>query len=181
MTSTSVSIPKNVYNDISSWALKAFPNEGYALLIGRFKGNLKEVVRFVGLENRLLKKTFSDIAAMDIAINDPRAIAVQEARLSTLPAERLSMPEKAFALDPAEYNREVLKAEKEGLDVVGIMHTHPNHPPKPSKIDSSQPFLAQWSNIIVAVHYENTPIQMKSWFRETDDQEFDEEKISIGS
>ncbi len=81
-------------------------------------------------------------------------------------------------MDPNEFNRETLKAEKENLDIVGVIHTHPDHPPRPSKIDESQPFLAQWSNIIVAVEKGKWK-EMKSWFRESDDIPFTEEQIHI--
>jgi proteasome lid subunit RPN8/RPN11 len=79
-------------------------------------------------------------------------------------------------MNPDEFNRETIRAEKEGLDVVGVIHTHPDHPPRPSQIDASQPFLAMWSNIIVAVKQGRCEA-MKSWFRDSDDQPFLEEEI----
>ena len=81
-------------------------------------------------------------------------------------------------MSPSEFNREALAAEKEGLDVVGIIHTHPDHPPRPSAIDASQPFLAQWSNIIVGIDKQHK-VEMKSWFRDSDNQPFVEEEIRI--
>src|SRR5690242_15558857 len=130
---TQVVLPREVHRVISDWAAKAYPNEGVGLLVGRFDKNSKNVVRFAPLTNELLQKKLLNA--------------------STLPKERQG--EQAgrteFVMDPAEFNRETLKAEKEGLDVVGIVHTHPDHPPRPSQVDASQPFLSQWSNIIVAV------------------------------
>lgn len=155
-----VVLPKNVHRVISDWAGKAYPNEGVGLLIGRFNKDRKDVVRFAPLTNELLQKKLTNA--------------------STLPQERQG--EKAgrteFVMDPAEFNRETLSAEKEGLDVVGILHTHPDHPPRPSQIDSSQPFLSQWSNIIVSVEKGQTK-DMKSWFREEDGQPFNEEEINV--
>jgi len=155
-----VVLPKNVHRIISDWAQKAYPNEGVGLLIGRFNKERKVVVRFAPLTNELLQKKLENAV--------------------TLPKERQG--EKAgrteFVMDPAEFNRETLNAEKEGLDVVGILHTHPDHPPRPSAIDASQPFLAQWSNIIVAVEKGITK-DMKSWFREEDDRAFDEEELRV--
>ncbi len=155
-----VVLPKTVHRVISDWAQKAYPNEGVGLLIGRFDKNRKDVVRFAPLTNELLQKKLDNA--------------------STLPKERQG--EKAgrteFVMDPAEFNRETLNAEKEGLDVVGILHTHPDHPPRPSQVDSSQPFLAQWSNIIVAVEKGKTK-EMKSWFRDDDAKPFDEEELKV--
>ncbi len=159
---TYVSIPQPVYQDLVQWADKAYPHEGCGLLIGRFKKDGgKEVVRFARLTNELLGKTVTDAA--------------------TLPTNRqgAGAGKTEFVMSPDEFNRETLKAEKEELDVIGVVHTHPDHPPRPSQIDASQPFLAQWSNIIVSVQKGATK-EMKSWFREVDDTPFSEEEIRIG-
>lgn len=158
---TNVSIPRPIYDGIARWAEKAYPKEGCGLLIGRFQqGGVKQVVRLAPLSNELLVKTVTGAP--------------------TLPAERQGKGAGGteFVMSPSEFNRETLAAEREGLDVVGVIHTHPDHPPRPSKIDESQPFLAQWSNIIVAVHNGKT-VDMKSWFRETDAEPFAEEPIKI--
>lgn len=159
---THVRIPKVVFDFIARWAEKAYPHEGCGLLIGRFhKDGGKEVVRLASLTNDLLARAISDAP--------------------TLPRDRqgAGAGRTEFVMNPEDFNRETLKAEKEGLDVVGVIHTHPDHPPRPSAIDASQPFLAQWSNIIVAVDQGRTR-EMKSWFRETDDEPFVEEDLRIG-
>jgi proteasome lid subunit RPN8/RPN11 len=163
---TEVVIPKSVYHVISEWADKAYPNEGIGLLIGTMKGGNKTVVRFAPLTNIILGKTVAQLSSQE------------DARFSTLPDFRKheNSGKKEFAMDPQEFNRETLKAEKENLDVIGVVHTHPDHPPRPSETDASQPFLAQWSNIIVSVQMGKTK-EMKSWFRDSDDQPFTEETI----
>lgn len=158
---TSVLIPRSVYNDIVTWADAAYPHEGCGLLVGRFGANgQKEVVRLASLTNDLLRVTISDAP--------------------TLPSNRQGQGagKTEFVMNPDEFNRVTLQAEKEGLDVIGVIHTHPDHPPRPSQIDSSQPFLAQWSNIIVSVQKGSTK-EMKSWFREQDSDPFVEEVIKI--
>src|SRR4051812_47322464 len=37
-----------------------------------------------------------------------------------------------FTFSPAEFMSTQMAAEKRGLDVIGIFHTHPDHPPRPS-------------------------------------------------
>jgi proteasome lid subunit RPN8/RPN11 len=183
---TVVLIPEDIYKTIVNWAKTAYPYEGCGLLIGRFKNNSKEkeVVRFTSIKNVLAKGSgFIDMAGKNLPANDPQLLKLRDERLSTLPLERRSRPEIGFGMDPAQFNLETLQAEQQGLDIVGIVHTHPDHPPRPSSIDSAQPFLAQWSNIIVAVSKGKTKegliTQMKSWFRERDDQPFQEEDIKI--
>jgi proteasome lid subunit RPN8/RPN11 len=158
MSNTSVVIPRSVYNDLTRWADAAYPHEGCGLLIGRFAaGGKKEVVRFAKLSNRLLSG--------------------EKIPVSNLPAER-NTGKTEFVMDPDQFNQEMLKAAQEDLDVVGVIHTHPDHPPRPSQIDSSQPFLAQWSNIIVSVEKGKTK-EMKSWFREDDKDPFTEETLEV--
>src|ERR1051326_610618 len=57
-----------------------------------------------------------------------------------------------FSFSPQEFAQAQLTADKEHLDVVGIYHSHPDHPPRPSKTDESQPMLAGWINVIASVH-----------------------------
>ncbi len=159
-----VRLSKAVHTQIARWAEKAYPHEGCGLLIGRFHSSgEKEVVRMAALKNGFLSGRLAGGAP-------------------TLPSDRQGpgAGKTEFLMDPGEFNRETLQAEKEGLDVVGIIHTHPDHPARPSPIDAAQPFLAQWSNIIVAVEKGGTK-EIKSWFRERDGQPFDEEEIRIES
>src|SRR3989338_3026125 len=57
-----------------------------------------------------------------------------------------------FSFSPKEFMEAQLAAEKQQLDVVGIFDTHPDHPPRPSPTDASQPMLAGWINLIDSVH-----------------------------
>ena len=36
-----------------------------------------------------------------------------------------------FSFSPQEFAQTQLAADKENLDIVGIFHTHPDHPPRP--------------------------------------------------
>lgn len=76
-----------------------------------------------------------------------------------------------FSFSPAEFMQAQLSAERDNLDIVGIYHTHPDHPPKPSRTDESQPMLAGWINVIAGVnggHFRDA----KAWWREDDTQPF---------
>jgi proteasome lid subunit RPN8/RPN11 len=160
--SSFVFIPADVADTIAAWSEKAYPNEGCGLLVGRFEKGGKTVIRLASVSNDLLQA--GDIKA------------------PTLPAERqgIGKGRTEFVMNPSDFNREALAAEKEGLDIVGVIHTHPDHPARPSQIDASQPFLAQWSNIIVTVEKGRFK-EMKSWFRETDAEPFAEEPIRLAA
>jgi proteasome lid subunit RPN8/RPN11 len=83
-----------------------------------------------------------------------------------------------FTFSPKEFMEAQVAAEKENLDVVGLYHTHPDHPPRPSKTDESQPMLAGWINVIASVHGGKFK-EAKAWWREDESQPFSETPIEI--
>jgi proteasome lid subunit RPN8/RPN11 len=85
-----------------------------------------------------------------------------------------------FSFSPQEFAQAQLAAEKEKLDVVGIYHTHPDHPPRPSKTDEGQPMLAGWINVIASVHGGKFK-EAKAWWREDDKNPFTETKLEAPS
>ena len=82
-----------------------------------------------------------------------------------------------YEIDPADLNRIDKKARQEGLDILGIYHSHPDHPDRPSQFDRDrgQPDM---SYIIVAVQG-GTEVSVKSWIFEGMDDPFDEEELKV--
>jgi proteasome lid subunit RPN8/RPN11 len=85
-----------------------------------------------------------------------------------------------FTFSPQEFMQAQLKAEKENLDVVGIYHTHPDHPPRPSATDTNQPMLSGWINVIASVHGGKFK-EAKAWWREEEGQPFVEAALTPSS
>jgi proteasome lid subunit RPN8/RPN11 len=82
-------------------------------------------------------------------------LRVEEAR--NLERERLDR----FELDPADHLRGELAALAAGLDVVGIWHTHPDHPARPSPLDLERAFEG-WSYLILSVGRARVA-EVRSW------------------
>ena len=83
-----------------------------------------------------------------------------------------------FSFSPQEFAQAQMAAEKQNLDVVGIYHTHPDHPPRPSKTDEGQPMLAGWINVIASVHGGKFK-EAKAWWREDDAAPFLETPLGL--
>ena len=81
-----------------------------------------------------------------------------------------------FAFAPDEFMHAQLAAEKENLDVVGIFHTHPDHPAQPSPTDAAQPMLSGWINVIASVHGGNFK-EARAWWRDDDWRPFEETEL----
>jgi proteasome lid subunit RPN8/RPN11 len=160
-------LPRKVLDELIPWSEKCYPYEGCGLLLGHFEaGGAKLARRFVPLSNVLHDRTQAPPSH------------VLEAASASLGSRVHSRGQFEFVMDPREFNQAVLSGEKENLDVVGILHTHPDHPARPSPVDASQPLLAGWSNIIVKVD-KGRFVEAKSWVREEESQPFQEEPISV--
>ncbi|MEO1483641.1 MAG: M67 family metallopeptidase [Myxococcota bacterium] len=83
--------------------------------------------------------------------------------------------ERRFLIDPKEvFNAEKL-ARSKGLDVVGIYHSHPNHPSRPSDFDRDHA-MPIWSYVIVSC-MNGKADTLQSWQLREDRSQFDEEEL----
>ena len=82
-----------------------------------------------------------------------------------------------FLITPEDYLRAELTADRLGLSLIGVFHSHPDHPNRPSDYDRewAQPFF---SYIITTVN-EGRAIASRSWRLLEDRSEFEEEEIRI--
>ena len=143
-----------------------YPKEVCGLLLGKEGGHTVE--RIEVLNNILAEKSKSLLDKLF----STESVA--------LPSERLGRGGAfEFLIDPGEYQKKLSMAQIfDGLDQIGIFHSHPDHPAEPSATDVSQPMLAGWSNIIVAVH-RGKVAAVRSWFREDEGSAFQEERILL--
>jgi proteasome lid subunit RPN8/RPN11 len=68
-------------------------------------------------------------------------------------------------------------AEKHALDVIGVFHSHPDHPALPSDYDREQA-LPWWSYLIVSVQETGADVA-RSWLLADDRTRFIEERVHI--
>ena len=82
-----------------------------------------------------------------------------------------------YLITPEDYLKAELTADKLGLSLIGVFHSHPDHPNRPSEYDRewAQPFF---SYIITSIN-EGKAIESRSWRLTEDRSKFDEEKILI--
>lgn len=158
-------LSQQVYEQLKPWSEKAYPYEGCGLLLGQFSSQ-KLASRLVPLSNILREK-------------NPEKQDILSVAKETLGNRVESKGQFEFVMNPSEFSQQVLAAEKEGLDVVGIIHTHPDHPAKPSATDSAQPLMSRWSVVIVSVE-KGKFSEARSWVREEDTDPFQEEEIIVG-
>jgi proteasome lid subunit RPN8/RPN11 len=82
-----------------------------------------------------------------------------------------------FLITPEAYLNAELTADRLGLSLIGVFHSHPDHPNHPSEYDRewAQPFF---SYIITTVN-EGKAIESRSWRLVEDRSRFEEEAIEV--
>jgi len=82
-----------------------------------------------------------------------------------------------YLVAPEDYLKAEITADKLGLSLIGVFHSHPDSPNRPSEFDRewAQPFF---SYIITSVN-EGKAIESRSWRLAEDRSKFEEEEINL--
>jgi proteasome lid subunit RPN8/RPN11 len=88
-------------------------------------------------------------------------------------------PWDRYALDPLEQLRVQKEAEGRGLEIIGFVHSHPDHPPHPSQFDTEHawPFYSY----VVASVAQGKMAEARAWRLDEGTNRFREEPLKIGA
>ncbi len=82
-----------------------------------------------------------------------------------------------YEIDPGELLRIEKEAKREGQTILGIYHSHPDHPSSPSEFDRKRGWSG-YSYVIISVDSEGRT-EVRSWTFDEDDEPFREERIAV--
>ncbi len=82
-----------------------------------------------------------------------------------------------YEIDPGDFYRVDKEASSKGMDILGVYHSHPDHPDRPSGVDR-EIASARYSYIIFSVN-NGEDVTAKSWMFEEIDEPFEEEEIKV--
>jgi proteasome lid subunit RPN8/RPN11 len=90
-------------------------------------------------------------------------------------AREQSARHNRYLLTPHDYLHGEMEAARLGLDVLGVFHSHPDHPNRPSEFDRewAMPFL---SYVITSVQ-DGQVVESRSWQLSEDRSHFTEEQM----
>ena len=83
-----------------------------------------------------------------------------------------------YLITPEDMLRGEAEAARRGLDVIGIFHSHPDHPAEPSGMDRD--WALPWYSYIITTVTKDGAVASRSWLLRDDRSQFDEETIEIG-
>jgi proteasome lid subunit RPN8/RPN11 len=82
-----------------------------------------------------------------------------------------------YELSPKDYMRAELEAAKQGVDLVGVFHSHPDHPSEPSVFDRDHA-LPHFAYLITSVQAGKAAIT-QAWRLHEGRDRFDEDRLVI--
>ena len=107
-------------------------------------------------------------------VEDGRKAAVQ---LVPLVNQRTDAARNRYLIDPESFRRAQEKLDRDGLEVIGVYHSHPDHPAAPSAFDREHAW--PWLSYVIVGVARGRAGEMKSWTLSDDRAAFDEESITL--
>lgn len=83
-----------------------------------------------------------------------------------------------YEIDPKEYMKIDQEVATRKLSIIGIYHSHPDHPSRPSEFDASRAWEG-YSYMIIAIA-NGEEFEVKSWVFHDSTKTFEEEEIRNG-
>ncbi|HTD47963.1 MAG TPA: M67 family metallopeptidase [bacterium] len=108
------------------------------------------------------------------AVEGDRKVALQ---LVPLANQRTDSARNRYLIDPMSFRRAQERLDRDGLEVIGVYHSHPDHPPAPSAFDREHAW--PWLSYVIVGVGAGRAGDPKSWVLADDRGTFAEESITI--
>ena len=90
---------------------------------------------------------------------------------------REDSPQNRYLIDHREHFEAEKEARSRGLDVIGVYHSHPDHPARPSEFDREHAF--PWYSYVIVSIAAGEARDLASWVLRDDRSAFDAEQLDI--
>lgn len=151
-----VKISRQVYEDMIKHAESGYPYEVCGVMIG----SGEEIISFRECKNLIAEDQ----------------VETEFKNTNNLDKERLR---DRFELDPKSYIEADEWARSKGLEILGIYHSHPDHPSRPSETDRqvASPF---WGYIIFSIN-QGKFNDARLWYINEDDYQFEQREFELSN
>jgi len=90
-------------------------------------------------------------------MSEPRRVEASRRAQNVAVAHR----SRRYTIDPLELLHADDEARKKGLDLIGIYHSHPDHPAAPSEFDRSR--ATSWYSYVIVSVVDRQPKEATAW------------------
>ncbi len=84
---------------------------------------------------------------------------------------------RRYLIDPKDILSAEEEAERQGMTVLGVFHSHPDHPPTPSKFDAD--WAVPWYIYLITTVRKGIAEQTRAWRLQEDHAQMVEEQFAI--
>src|SRR6059036_4255900 len=106
-------------------------------------------------------------------LDDDSGVVVQ---LVPLANQRTDAARNRYLIDPEAFRRAQARLDRDGLEVLGVYHSHPDHPPAPSAFDREHAW--PWLSYVIVGVARGHAGELKSWVLADDRGTFEEETLT---
>lgn len=92
-------------------------------------------------------------------------------------AREQSARHNRYLLTELDYLHAEQEADRLGLDLLGVFHSHPDHPNRPSEFDRE--WALPWFSYVITSVQLGRAVESRSWRLNEDRTGFDEESIEV--
>jgi proteasome lid subunit RPN8/RPN11 len=128
----------------------------------------------LAIENQVKKSYPFECCGLLIGTNTSEKKVVEVFPLHNKNTERTH---DRYEIDGREFDKADRESSKKGLQIVGIYHSHPDHPSRPSAYDTDHAW-AGYSYMIIAIE-KGEKIDIRSWVFHEEEKQFHEEEIQV--
>ena len=151
-------------------AAEGYPLEICGFLVGTAEGETRDVREAWPVRNAWEEDP--EARARMFAAREEAGASVGADRWEAADAER------RYLVSPRDTVQSMKRARQAGMDLVGIYHTHPEHPAVPSDFDRDAAW-PDWSYLILSVRGGEVA-EFRSWVLLEEDGQFHEETVETG-
>ena len=130
--------------------------------------------KFRDIENQVKKSYPLECCGLLIGTNTSEKKVVEVRPVQNKNTERTH---DRYEIEGREFAKIDKEATKNCLQIIGIYHSHPDHPALPSVYDTEHAW-AGYSYMIAAIE-KGEKIEVRSWVFNEEKKQFEEEKISV--
>ena len=99
------------------------------------------------------------------------------AQIVPLANQRTDSARNRYLIDPASFRRAQERLDRDGLEIIGVYHSHPDHRPEPSAFDREHAW--PWLSYVIVGVARGRADELKSWVLAEDRRVFGPETITI--
>ena len=129
-----------------------------------------EKLRYI--EILTIKSYPSECCGLLVGTNSPEKRVVE---VCPVPNSNFERAHDRFIIERCDFETVDKKATKNGMQIIGVYHSHPDHPAVPSLYDAEH--ACSWFSYIIVAVEKGEKTVVRSWVFREENKQFEEEEV----